>query len=219
MGRRFFAISVMLGAGLWWLLARPVGVPHTEGHVAAPLKTILITHGSPLLARAPAQIIAVPEQAPPLERNEVAELPSEERTPSTRPALKQAGRTWNWLEDVAAVPAREAQAQGLQSLTTWHGHWLVRAGDVPASLRGLPVVAREDNPGVVGIFTGVLKAIGEKRAFLDECPCDVEAAYPSIKSYLLRARGAPEELHSCLSELQAFRQLEWEILDRSRGPR
>jgi len=96
----------------------------------------------------------------------------------------------------------------------------VRAGDVPVGTETFAVVERSDN-GVLGVMTGVLKAMGDRGDgdFLNECPGEMVESYPALKSHLLRPSGEPDEFHNCLTALNRFKRLEWEILDRPRGPR
>lgn len=86
-------------------------------------------------------------------------------------------------------------------------------------MEGLPLVEREDN-GLVGIFTGVLKAMGKSGLqndgqFRSVCPCEINQAYPQLKSYLLETSDGQshEELKTCLQGTGLFNRLEWEILD------
>jgi hypothetical protein len=136
-----------------------------------------------------------------------------------RPALEQSGRRWRWLDGAVAVPSGDPRVAHVTRLSERAGFWVIASGDLPAGMDGMPLVEREDN-GLVGIFTGVLKAMGKSGLqddgqFRSVCPCEVNQAYPQLKSYLLETSDGQshEELKTCLQGTGLFKRLEWEILD------
>ncbi len=136
-----------------------------------------------------------------------------------RPMLVQSGRRWRWLDGAVAVPSDDPRVAHVPRLSERAGFWVIASGDLPAGMEGLPLVEREDN-GLVGIFTGVLKAMGkaglkDDGQFRSACPCEVNQAYPQLKSYLIEVSDGQshEELRTCLQGTGLFKRLEWEILD------
>jgi hypothetical protein len=136
-----------------------------------------------------------------------------------RPALEQSGRRWRWLDGAVAVPSDDPRVAHIPRLSERAGFWVIASGDLPSGMEGLPLVEREDN-GLVGIFTGVLKAMGkpglqDDGQFRSACPCEINQAYPQLKSYLLEVSNGQshEELKTCLQGTGLFKRLEWEILD------
>jgi len=210
MGRGIF---LSLAVVAWWFYATSKTDVRIEPEkitpAARPSPAVVI---APSASRSPAQV-AAPLNPP---RNEVAQLPEHDRDYSTKPPLKQSGREWRYLDGVVAVrPSGQ-----LPSLSELHGFSLVRAADVAVGTETFAVVERSDN-GILGVMTGVLKAMGDRGAgdFLNHCPGEVVESYPALKSHLLRPSGEPDEFHYCLTALNRFKRLEWEILDRPRGPR
>jgi hypothetical protein len=197
----------------WWIYPADKTVA-VKAPAAASAPPVLMAEptATPLVVRAPAQSpnpVAKP-------RNEVAQLPEHDRAFTNAPVLRQSGREWRQLDGVVAVRA----SARLPSVSELHGFSLVRSGDVPAGTETFAVVERSDN-GLLGVKTGVLKALGDRGEgeFLQDCPGIMVETYPALKSYLLRPSGEPDEFHQCLSALNRFKRLEWEILDRPRGPR
>lgn len=138
---------------------------------------------------------------------------------SERAPLKQNGRRWRWMSGAVAVSAGDLRVAHLPRLSERPGFWIVAASDLPPTVIGLPLVEREDN-GLLGIFTGVLKAIGKSELqndgqFRSVCACEIEESYPHLKSYLLRPSHGQEhqELSTCLQSTGLFKRLSWEILD------
>ena len=144
---------------------------------------------------------------------------------SGRPSLEQNGRRWRWMSGAVAVFAGDLRVAHLPRLSERPGFWIVASSDLPAGVVGLPLVEREDN-GLLGIFTGILKAIGKSGLndpgqFYSVCPCEIEESYPQLKSYLLRPSQGQEyqELSTCLQGTGLFKRLDWEILDHPRTSR
>lgn len=138
-----------------------------------------------------------------------------------RPPIEQNGRRWQFLAGLSAVSV-EANVPG-EDLGQLSGYKIVPSSEVPEGVESFSLVKREDN-GLVGIFTGVIRAVGERGtagSFQSECPVQVKEAYPELKSYLLKASSEAElqECFQCLSNLQRFRSLDWEILDHPRTNR
>ncbi len=182
--------------------------------VQAPL--VLAPH-----VRRPASVVpkkVAPQSALKIDRQSVF-------TREDRPLLVQSGRRWRWLDGAVAVPSDDARVAHVPRLSERAGFWVIASGDLPAGMEGLPLVEREDN-GLVGIFTGVLKAMGKPGLqndgqFRSACPCEINQAYPQLKSYLLEvsAGQSHEELKTCLQGTGLFKRLEWEILDHPRTSR
>jgi len=141
-----------------------------------------------------------------------------------RPLLEQKSHRWRWLSGAVAVSSSDPRVAGIARLSERAGFWIIAEGDLPGGVEGLPLVEREDN-GLVGIFTGVMKAMGksglqEASQFQTQCPCEVQESYPQLKSYLLKPHGDNySEFKDCLQGLGVFKKLEWEILDHPRTHR
>jgi|GEM_PF-4562056 len=138
---------------------------------------------------------------------------------SGRDPVEVSGRRWRWLAGAVAVPAGDQRVAHLPRLSERPGFWVIASGDLPAGMEGFPLVEREDN-GLIGIFTGVLKAVGKaglqnEGQFQSACPCEIQQSLPHIKSYLLEVSQGQthEELRTCLKGTGLFKRLEWEILD------
>lgn len=141
---------------------------------------------------------------------------------STRPTIANGKRNWHFISGLSAVAIN---TPGIPTpLDVMSGFAVINSGDVPAGVESYSLVKRDDN-GLVGIFTGIIKAVGEKGAtpgsFLTECPQgEIKESYPALKSYLLKAHNSDEqEFFECLSLLRRFKLLEWEILDHPHGHR
>lgn len=141
-------------------------------------------------------------------------LKSEARDP-----IEVSGHRWRWLTGAVAVPAGDPRVAHVARLSERPGFWVIASGDLPPGMEGLPLVEREDN-GLLGIFTGVLKALGKSSLensgqFQSVCPCEIQQSLPNIKSYLLEVSSGQshEELRTCLMGTGLFKRLEWEILD------
>lgn len=138
---------------------------------------------------------------------------------SDREPLEVSGRRWRWMTGAVAVPAGDQRVAHVARISERPGFWVIASGDLPPGMEGLPLVEREDN-GLLGIFTGVLKALGKPSLessgqFQSVCPCEIQQSMPNIKSYLLEVSQAQshEELRTCLKGTGLFKRLEWEILD------
>ncbi len=187
--------------------ARPVIVSAPK-NLRAPAQQILVLAPQVRAPATAAKNTARSKSAIRLGRKEV----------QARSGFEQSGRRWRWLSGAVAIRAQDHLAH-LPRLSERPGFWVIAATDLPAGVAGLPLVEREDN-GLVGIFTGVLKAVGKASLqssgqFQSVCPCEIEQAYPQIKSYLL-ATGQGQshvELRTCLEGTGLFKRLDWEILD------
>lgn len=165
--------------------------------------------------RAPAAIPRPPAQAAAIQL-----APHLQSVDTTRAGMEQNGRKWRFVEGVRAVLADDPRLARVERLSQRAGFWIIAEADVPAGMESMGLVEREDN-GLMGIFTGTLKAMGNKRLkgsgqFLSECPAQIEESYPQINSYLLRSADADgaHDLRDCLVSTGLFKRVEWEILDR-----
>jgi hypothetical protein len=210
MGRGFFVLLLVV---VWWFFpAEKTAGPRATVDAVPITRTAVPLGPTALVVRAPAQIIRPVS----LTKNEVAQLPAHDRVPANLAPIRQSGRQWRQLDGVVAVRT----SARLPRVSELHGFSLVHSGDVPVGTETFPVVERTDN-GMLGVMTGVLKALGDKGAgeFLGDCPGTVVETYPALKSHLLRPSGEPDDFMNCLAALNRFKRLEWEILDRPRGPR
>jgi hypothetical protein len=137
-----------------------------------------------------------------------------------RALLQQNNRRYKFLSGVVAISERDLPV-GVEVLSRRQTLVLVNAADVPAGVKTMEIVERQDNRSL-GIFTGTLKAIAraplESENVLTECNCQVKERYPAIKSYLLlpSETANPSELKDCLTQSGLFKRLDWEILEAPR---
>jgi len=217
--KRGFQVLVVVFAlvSFWWVLTPP---PITAPAVKA--EVIQVTS-----ERVPASTVVL---RPPL-KNKASKKPSPGHDPiqldehvapidDARAPITQGRHRWRFLAGVSAI-AVDAH----DPLARLSGYAIVNSADVPAGVEALSLVKREDN-GLVGIFTGVIRAVGEKGqsqgSFLSECSQGhIQESYPALKSYLLKSNPDQDaqEYFQCLSGLGRFKTLNWEILDHPRSGR
>lgn len=190
---------------------RPVAVtPSTAKRAPAHQPLVLAPH-----ARRPASVplkITKPHAAIKLDREN-------RQVRRDREPVEVSGRRWRWLSGAVAVAAGDPRVAHVSRLSERPGFWVIATSDLPTGVEGFPLVEREDN-GLVGIFTGVLKAVGKaglqhEGQFQSVCPCEIQQSLPQIRSYLLEVPQGQnhEELRTCLKGTGLFKRLEWEILD------
>lgn len=223
MKRGFQLLIFIMGAfGFWWVLTPP---PELR------LKEVLVVKNSP--KRAPAQssssapalpLLPTPIKRPPT--RQVLELPEHStQVDEERPPLQSGKHRWHFLAGLSAIARGAGGGAGLDGYGEFSGYQILSTADVPAGVESFALVKRADN-GIVGIFTRVIRAVGERGAhsaqFVNECPQGaILESYPVLKSYLLRAHSSTDdqEYFECLSALGRFKSLDWEILDHPRSHR
>lgn len=203
-----YVIVLVCLVGFWWVLTPP--------EIVRPLARQEPQKGPD--SRQPAQVdTSIP--------NDEALPPSASADASEGEIIINNKRSWKLIKGVRAIDAHDPLVRDIRPVGKLSGFVILRAQDVPAGSTPLRLVRRADN-GLVGVFTGIIKAIGEKGSntgsFVSDCPQGgIEESWPALKSYLLKASRPSDEgsYFDCLTNLGRFKRLEWEILDHPRSSR
>lgn len=219
--KRWIQLCVLSFAilGFWWILTPPDQkvVPVTKitnqkiERVPAQAKVVV-----------PAKVKPQPLQQKKLQTGPIELSDYDSQVDDARAEIVNGNRRWKFISGLSAVAL---STPGIPTpLDVMSGFAVINSADVPEGVESFSLVKRDDN-GLIGIFTGTIKAIGEKAdfpgSFLSECPQGgIKESYPALKSYLLKANSSEEQAYfECLSSLRRFRRLEWEILDHPHGHR